>query len=109
MTDRRKRTVSDKSDAVVAKTQASPDTAGTRVSFKSEGIKSSYVNFANVNSTREEVVFNFGVNQDWDRSRKELEIELSHRLIMSPFAAKRLATMLQKLLGEYEQRYGVLK
>lgn len=83
--------------------------AGPRVNFKSEGIKSSYANFVNANGTREEVVLNFGINQDWDRSRKELEIDLTHRVVLSPFAAKRLAAMLQQLMSEYERRYGELK
>ena len=39
----------------------------------------------------------------------EVEIELGHRIILSPFAAKRLTDLLQKLMAEYENRYGELK
>ena len=64
----------------------------------------------NANTTREEVVLNFGVNQNWDRGQKnELEVSLEHRIILSPFAAKRLSQMLGKLIDEYESRYGELK
>jgi Protein of unknown function (DUF3467) len=81
-----------------------------RVKWDTTGIKSSYANFANANMTREEVVFNFGVNQTWDRSEGgEYEVELSHRIAMSPFAAKRLASLLNNLIAEYERRYGELK
>ena len=38
-----------------------------------------------------------------------MEIDLSHRIVLSPFAAKRLSQLLQKLVGEYETRYGELK
>jgi len=72
-------------------------------------LKSSYVNFANANSTREEVVMNFGINNSWDRSQSQVEVELAHRLVMSPYAAKRLAELLSKLMAEYETRYGELK
>ncbi len=72
-------------------------------------LKSSYCNVANATSTREEVVLNFGVNQNWDRSRAELEIQLLHRVILSPFAAKRLQQLLTKLITEYESRHGELK
>ena len=72
-------------------------------------LKSSYVNFANANSTREEVVMNFGINNSWDRTQSEVEVELAHRLVMSPYAAKRLAELLAKLMAEYESRYGELK
>ena len=57
---------------------------------------------------RIEVVLNFGLNQAWERDQTEMEIELTNRLILSPFAAKRLSLMLNKLIGEYEERYGEL-
>ena len=83
--------------------------AGPRVKWNVEHLKSSYVNFANANSTREEVVLNFGLNTSWDRAQPEVEIELAHRIVMSPFAAKRLADLLAKLMAEYETRHGELK
>jgi hypothetical protein len=54
-------------------------------------------------------VLNFGVSSNWDRTPQEIEIELSHRIVLSPFAAKRLQTLLTKLMTEYESRYGELK
>jgi hypothetical protein len=41
--------------------------------------------------------------------QQEFEIELQHRIILSPFAAKRLSDLLGKLIKEYETRYGELK
>jgi len=86
-----------------------PAAASAQVKWNVDQLKSSYVNFANANSTREEVVMNFGVNNSWDRTLSEVEVELAHRLVMSPFAAKRLSELLVKLIAEYESRYGVLK
>ena len=80
----------------------------TRVRWNSTDLKSTYCNVANATSTREEVVLNFGVNQNWDRSAGELEIQLQHRIILSPFAAKRLNDLLARLISEYESRYGKL-
>lgn len=80
-----------------------------KVKWDTSGLKSTYCNFVNATSTREEVVLNFGVNQNWDRMAGEVEIELGHRIILSPFAAKRLTDLLQKLMAEYENRYGELK
>lgn len=80
-----------------------------QVKWNVSQLKSSYVNFANANSTREEVVMNFGINNSWDRTQAEVEVELAHRLVMSPYAAKRLAELLSKLMAEYESRYGELK
>ena len=88
-------------------TGGAPDQA--RVRWATSQLKSSYCNVANATSTREEVVLNFGVNQNWDRMQQEFEIELQHRIILSPFAAKRLSDLLSKLIKEYETRYGELK
>lgn len=83
--------------------------AATPIKWTITGLQSSYANFCNANSTRKEVVLNFGVNKTWERGPKqELEIELDHRIVLSPFAAKRLAQPLQNLMKEYETRYGAL-
>ncbi len=83
--------------------------ANPKVKWNVDSLKSSYVNFANANSTKEEVVLNFGMNSSWDRASTEMEIELAHRIVMSPYAAQRLADLLAKLMGEYKSRYGELK
>lgn len=89
-------------------TAAGPSPAA-RVRWNAASVKSSYANFCNASSTREEVVLNFGVSHDWERQPQNMEIELSHRVVLSPFAAKRLSQLLSKLVGEYESRYGELK
>jgi hypothetical protein len=82
--------------------------AGARVRFDTSNLKSSYANVCTMNSTREEVVINFGLNQSWERTANEVQIELSNRIILSPFAANRMLEMLQKLMDEYEKRYGAV-
>jgi hypothetical protein len=82
---------------------------GQKVSFDTSNLKSSYANVCTMNSTREEVVLNFGLNQSWERSADTVTIELNNRIILSPFAAQRLHDMLEKLLGEYRSRYGDIK
>jgi hypothetical protein len=71
-------------------------------------LKSSYANVCNVSSTREEVVLVFGINQAWERGQTEVKVQLTDRIILSPFAAKRLANLLTNVLREYESRFGVL-
>ena len=86
-----------------------PTGAAAPIKWNTANMQSSYANFCNANSTREEVVLNFGVNKSWERGPKqELDIELNHRIVLSPFAAKRLAQLMQTLMKEYESRYGVL-
>ena len=69
----------------------------------------SFANVVNIQSTREQVDLFFGTNQTWNvANEKTLSIELSNRVILSPFAAKRLSVALAQVLREYESRYGAL-
>jgi hypothetical protein len=96
-------------DAPQASTAAQSAPSQQKLRFDTSNIKSTYCNVCNATSTREEVVVNFGVNKTWDLGNKELEVQLEHRIILSPFAAKRLHELLTKLMTEHEQRYGVLR
>jgi hypothetical protein len=80
-----------------------------RMRLDTSDLKSSYCNVCNASSTREEVVLNFGVNQGWDLNQSDVDVKLLHRIILSPFAAKRLHEMLAKLMTDYETRHGELK
>ncbi|MEX0957998.1 MAG: DUF3467 domain-containing protein [Burkholderiales bacterium] len=81
---------------------------GSRIKWDDSNMKSSYANVCNVTSTREEVVMLFGVNQAWNRGQKEVTIQLTDRVIISPYAAKRLAVLLDGVVKEYEKRFGAL-
>lgn len=83
--------------------------AAPTLSFDATAVKSSYANFANINSTREEVVLNLGVDRSWEHAGQQRTVELHHRVMMSPFAAKRFSQILQELVAGYEAKYGVLK
>jgi hypothetical protein len=93
---------------IASKTENPQESKAPKIHWDTSNLKSCYANVCNVSSTREEVIFNFGVNQAWERGQKEMQIELNNRLILSPFAAKRLSLMLNKLLVEYETHYGAL-
>jgi hypothetical protein len=81
---------------------------GTKIKWDDSNMKSAYANVCNVSSTREEVVLLFGVNQAWNRGQKEVTIQLTDRIIISPFAAKRLSMLLNSVVKEYESRFGAL-
>jgi len=81
---------------------------GTRIRWDDSAMKSSYANVCNVTSTREEVVMLFGINQAWNRGQKEVTIQLTDRIIISPYAAKRLVMLLEGVVKEYEKRFGTL-
>jgi hypothetical protein len=91
--------------------QAPQPAARQTLSFRTDNLKSSYCNMCNATGTREEVVLNFGLNQNWDQPSAKpdvLEVDLQHRVVLSPFAAKRLSEALGKLMADYETRHGKL-
>jgi hypothetical protein len=79
-----------------------------QVKWNDTNMKSSYANVCNVMSTREEVVLMFGVNQAWHGGQKEVTVELTDRIILSPHAAKRLSILLSNLVKQHEERFGAL-
>jgi hypothetical protein len=85
-----------------------PRPAPPSVRWDDSTLKSSYANVCNVSSTREEVVLIFGINQAWERGQNEVSVQLTDRIILSPFAAKRLAALLSNVIREYETRFGQL-
>jgi hypothetical protein len=84
------------------------DIAAMKIKWDDSSMKSSYANVCNVTSTREEVVMLFGMNQAWNRGQKEVTIELNNRIVISPYAAKRLSLLLGGVVKEYENRFGPL-
>lgn len=88
--------------------QDAQQATGPRIKWDDSKMSSAYANVCNVSSTREEVVLLFGVNQAWNRGQQEVTIQLTDRIIISPFAAKRLSMVLQGVVKEYENRFGQL-
>ena len=84
------------------------DTAGMKIQWDDSSMRSSYANVCNVTSTREEVVMLFGMNQAWNRGQKKVTINLTERIVVSPYAAKRLSMLLSNVVREYENRFGAL-
>jgi hypothetical protein len=84
------------------------ENAQVKLRWDTSNMRSAYANVFNVAGTREEVVFLFGMNQAFDAAQKELTIQLSDRLVLSPFVAKRLSLVLNNVIKDYESKYGKL-
>jgi hypothetical protein len=93
---------------VETKADAPKVTAGPTVKFDDTGITNAYANVCNVSSSREEVVLVFGMNNAWERDASEVHVKLNSRVILSPFAAKRLAMLLNSVVQQYETRFGAM-
>ncbi len=82
--------------------------ANPKVKWDDTSMRTAYANVCNVASTREEVTLLFGTNQGWHNGQDEVSVRLSDRIILSPFAAKRLALLMGNIVGQYEKRFGTL-
>ena len=73
-------------------------------------METTYANVVNASSTREEVSIFFGTNQSWNISEdKQLSIQLTDRIVLNPYAAKRLLVLLSRIVKEYEKTLQKLK
>ena len=79
-----------------------------KVNWDDSAMDTTYANVVNAASTREEVILLFGTNQSWKGVEDEVNVSLSNRVILNPYAAKRLAILLGGVVSAYEQRYGTL-
>ena len=95
------------------KTTADVDTGkpvAPTVDWDDSEMRSSYANVVNASSTREEVTLFFGTNKTWKPTEtREFHVQLSDRIVLNPYAAKRLWLLLGAILKEYERRFGELR
>jgi hypothetical protein len=81
---------------------------GARINWDQSKMKTTYANVCNVSSTREEVSILFGTNQTVNVAQNGITVELTDRIILNPYAAKRLAHILTGVLQQYEAAFGPL-
>ena len=79
-----------------------------QVRWDTSKMETAYANVCNATGTREEVVLYFGVSQPTPAGQPDLTVQVSDRIILSPFAAKRLAQLLGNVVQAYEGRFGAL-
>lgn len=103
--------MSDRDEAAARGTGGDTGESGGRAGVRwiDSGMATHFANVVNVQSTREQVDLFFGTNQTWTLSESDqVTVDLSNRVILTPYAAKRLWTVLGNVLREYESRYGAL-
>jgi len=80
--------------------------SNTQIKWDDSNIRNTYANVCNVISSREEVGMLFGMNQKLDTENNELVIELSDRIVLNPYAAKRISLLLSNVIEQYEAKFG---
>lgn len=91
-----------------------------RLRIDQRDMHTSYANAFRTNATAEELIVDFGLNQlvgaqrqsgqtGSDEATGEIVFQLSNRVIMNYYSAKRLVLSLGGLITRYEEQFGELK
>jgi hypothetical protein len=89
--------------------QAATGTTVPVVKWDDASMNTAYANVCNVTGTREEVALLFGTNQTLYTGQKEVTVKVTNRIVLSPYAAKRLQALLGEVIKQYESRFGALE
>ena len=98
-----------KNEATVTPLQVEAVSVPIKPTWDDSNMHSAYANVCNVMGTREEISLLFGTNKAWQAGSSEVRVELSQRIVLTPYTAKRLSQMLEQGVREYEQRFGKIK
>lgn len=91
------------------KPESKPESDRKGIEWIDASMVTHFANVVNVQGTREQIDLFFGTNRTWNVTPASgVTVELSNRLILTPLAAKRLASVLTNVLREHEARYGAL-
>jgi len=96
----------------MAEEKAAPAATGTTVpvvKWDDSNMSTTYANVCNVTGTREEVSLLFGTNQTLYTGQKEVTVKVTNRIVVSPYAAKRLQALLGEVIKQYESKFGALE
>nr|WP_319948448.1 DUF3467 domain-containing protein [uncultured Shimia sp.] len=90
--------------------EAGQDRKQSTVEWNDTAMQTTFANVVNIQGTREQVEVFYGTNRTWDVNNDgPVRVDLTNRVIMTPYAAKRMHQILTGVLREYEARHGVLK
>jgi len=101
-------------DDVPANIAAAPsETRNVALRVDETKMETAYANVFRTNTTPEELLLDFGTNQlnrpTVEGGQAEVVFQVTNRIIMTPYMAKRLAIMLSQLVRQYEEQFGELE
>lgn len=79
-----------------------------RLQLDESQVDASYANLCFVSSTPEEVILDFALNKNPLNRAGDYNIRISQRLVLTPYTAKRLASLLSSTIQRHEQHFGPL-
>ena len=86
-------------------TTSTPGTAAQRrLRMDTANMKSAYCNFFAAQDNPNEIVLNFGFNQNWGSAQKDLQVQLLQQVILHPATARQVKDALVALFEKRDAR-----
>ncbi len=82
------------------------DNSQAKIDWDDSGMRSAYANVFNVTGTQEEIVLLFGESQPSGGNQRK--VQLTNRILLNPFTAKKLHILLENAIQIHESKYGLL-
>ena len=113
--------IPDDTGSIEAQAQQQTGKQQARLRIDQRDMHSSYANAFRTSATAEEVIIDFGLNQvvsaprptdkstEGDEPMTEIVFQLSNRVILNYYSAKRLVLTLGPAIRRYEEQFGELK
>jgi hypothetical protein len=79
-----------------------------KIVYNDRDLRSFHVNVSRLTAVREEIGLLFGMTDTAAGSLEEAPVQLTNRIMLNPFAAKRLAGVLDSAINDYEKKYGAI-
>lgn len=104
-------------DSAEAHTTSSDETAtsadttatNTNVVWDDSNMAENYANVSTILATQEEFSILFGTQKGLRPDPRGMRVEVSNRIMVNPFLAKRLSAILLRTIDEYEKRFGEIQ
>ena len=97
-----------KTAAEPAQAPAQPQAQTQQITVNDEKVVAGYANFCRVSSSPEELILDLGLNPQ-PYATGDVTVNVSQRIILNHFTAKRLLQALTMALQRHEQAFGVLE
>lgn len=86
-------------EETVKETAVAKDGAG-KIIWQDKEMKSTYSNVCNVAKNNDEIMLLFGTSEAWNEVQREVVVNLTNRIIMTPATAKRLQEILNRMFEQ---------
>lgn len=77
-----------------------------KIVWNDRNMVSTYSNVCNIAASNDEFMFLFGTSEAWNSAQKNILVNLTQRIILTPNSARKFHELLTKTLEEHDKKQG---